>query len=277
MAREGKKTSPDASTFRIDLPETLRKAGTMYLQAPQHAYEARHGRSLSLGHSSIPERFPPPNREVGPSPYPSQTQSGPSPPLLQSYSSETASHIPHDNSNRTISPVPDIIHPPSAASGAPAARGVARAADCPLKNPEPPEFAIPSYSPLNNSQPHVDTRTYYPPEKVAQQLSPLQDVHPLERQNRYQVVESNPLLSLSYERNVHRRSDQQPPDEESTYHMMDEPSEEERRRSASRESRRAEIERGGNSAGKLKITEGIEVVPRIVRVETDGFGRFERD
>lgn len=55
--------------------------------------------------------------------------------------------------------------------------------------------------------------------------------------------------------------------------MMDLPTEDEWRRSASRESRRREIERGGNSTGKFKGVEEVEVVPRIVRVETDGFGR----
>ena len=53
--------------------------------------------------------------------------------------------------------------------------------------------------------------------------------------------------------------------------MMDEPTEEERKRSVSRESRRREIERGGSSAGSSKAVEGVEVAPRIVRVETDGF------
>ena len=112
-----------------------------------------------------------------------------------------------------------------------------------------------------------------PSEKVAQQLSPLQDVHPLERNNRYHVVDSNLRHSPSRERNTYRRVEQQALDEESTYRMMDEPTEEERKRSASRESRRREIERGGSNVANSKEVENVEAVPRIFRVETDGFGR----
>lgn len=48
-----------------------------------------------------------------------------------------------------------------------------------------------------------------------------------------------------------------------------------RMRSASRESRRVEIERGGcrDEGRRLQDIEGVQVVPRIFRVETDGFGR----
>ena len=115
--------------------------------------------------------------------------------------------------------------------------------------------------------------TSYPPEKVAQQLSPLHEVHPLERRNRYQVVESTQPNLILQERTSYDRIDLRAADEESTYRMMDEPTKEERERSVSRESRRREIERGGSSAGSSKAVEGVEVVPRIVRVETDGFGR----
>ena len=261
MAREGKKTSPDASTFRIDLPDSLKRSGTTtYLQAPQHAYEARQGRSLSVGRSPTPERFSFSTnaiREVNNTPDSSYPQPGLSPPLLQSYSSESTPRITHSYPNASASPVPDIIQPPYADR----------------LSPEPPAFATPSYSPLDTSQSPIHTTTSYPPEKVAQQLSPLHDVHPLERRNRYQVVGSTTASSMSQERNTYRRIDLPAPDEESTYRMMDEPTEEERKRSASRESRRREIERGGSSAGNSKVAEGVEVVPRIVRVETDGFGR----
>lgn len=61
------------------------------------------------------------------------------------------------------------------------------------------------------------------------------------------------------------------------YHMVTEEEQEERRRSASRESRRAEIEMSGRSSERSRAEmEGVEVVPRIVRVETDGWGRRGR-
>lgn len=259
MAREGKKSSSDASTFRIDLPDNLRRSGATYLQAPQHTYEARQGRSLSGWHLPVPERFSfsaNANGETNQTRDLSYPQSGLSPPLLHSYSSETTPQIPYSHSHESTSPIPDIIQPPYADSS----------------SPEPPVFVTPSYSPLGSSHSPVHTTISYPAEKVAQQLSPLQDVHPLERHNQYYFIKSNLSHSLRQGRNNYRRIDQQA-DEESTYRMMDEPTEEERRRSASRESRRAEIERGGKSAGKSKGAEDVEVIPRIVRVETDGFGR----
>lgn len=52
---------------------------------------------------------------------------------------------------------------------------------------------------------------------------------------------------------------------------------EERRRSASRESRRAEIEMSGRVTARERAEiEGVEVQPRIVRVETDGWGKNVR-
>lgn len=260
MAREGKKTSPDASTFRIDLPDNLRRSGTTYLQAPQHTYEARQSRSLSVGHSPVPERFSlsaNATRDIDQSREPSYTHSGLSPPLLHSYSNETTPQIRYNHSHESTSPIPDIIQPPYAES----------------PSPEPPGFVTPSYSPLDSSHAPIHTTISYPAEKVAQQLSPLQDVHPLERHNQYHIIDSNLPHSLRQERSTYRRINQQA-DEENTYRMMDEPTEEERRRSASRESRRAEIERGGSSAGNSKGVEGVEIIPRIVRVETDGFGRI---
>ncbi len=57
------------------------------------------------------------------------------------------------------------------------------------------------------------------------------------------------------------------------YHFETEEEQERRRRSASRESRRAEIEMGGGSgAGSRAEIQGVEVTPRITRVETDGWG-----
>ena len=260
MVQEGKKTSLNASTFRIDLPDNLPRSGTTYLQAPQHTYEARQSRSLPGGHLPVPEHLSFPTntaRNINNTPGPSYAQPGISSTLFNNYSSETAPHIPHSYSNVPTSPIPNIIQAPYV--------------DC--SSPEPPAFATPLYSPLDSNQSPVNTMIAYPPEKVAQQLSPLQDIHPLERRNRYHVVEPTPPPSLSQGRNTYRGIDQQPPDEESTYRMMDPPTEDERRRSASREFRRREIERVGSSAGKSEEFEEVEVVPRIVRVETDGFGR----
>lgn len=65
------------------------------------------------------------------------------------------------------------------------------------------------------------------------------------------------------------------------YHMVTEEEQEQRRRSASRESRRAEIEMEGRGSQKERERgraemEGVEVVQRILRVETDGWGRRGR-
>lgn len=65
--------------------------------------------------------------------------------------------------------------------------------------------------------------------------------------------------------------------ERAQYRMETEEEQEQRRRSASRESRRAEIEMSGRVAAReRKEIEGVEVVPRIVRVETDGWGKAGR-
>lgn len=66
--------------------------------------------------------------------------------------------------------------------------------------------------------------------------------------------------------------------ERAQYRMETEEEQEQRRRSASRESRRAEIEMSGRVATRGRTTEieGVEVVPRIVRVETDGWGKTGR-
>lgn len=62
--------------------------------------------------------------------------------------------------------------------------------------------------------------------------------------------------------------------ERAQYRMETEEEQEQRRRSASRESRRAEIEMSGRVAARGRAeVEGVEIAPRIVRVETDGWGR----
>lgn len=66
--------------------------------------------------------------------------------------------------------------------------------------------------------------------------------------------------------------------ERAQYRMETEEEQDRRRRSASRESRRVEIEMETRSKDKRDIErreelEGVEIVPRIVRVETDGWGK----
>lgn len=61
------------------------------------------------------------------------------------------------------------------------------------------------------------------------------------------------------------------------YRMETEEEQEERRRSASRESRRAEIEMSGRVKARERAEiEGVEVQPRIMRVESDGWGKNVR-
>lgn len=66
--------------------------------------------------------------------------------------------------------------------------------------------------------------------------------------------------------------------ERAQYRMETDEEQDRRRRSASRESRRVEIEMETRGKDKRDIDrreelEGVEITPRIVRVETDGWGK----
>lgn len=204
-----KKVSSEASqsTFRIDLPDSLRRSGT-HLSAPSNVYER------SRNHPTVAFANWPPY------PTPIITTQPPTSDIIHSQDVET----PLD---------PRLAHMD---------RALPRGAD------GGPDLGVPGI---------VNTR--YPVDK-AEEAGYSLGAHP------HHLHERHPL-----ER------------ERAQYRMETEEEQDRRRRSLSRESRRVEIEMetrrsepGKGEAGRgpqRGELEGVEVVPRIVRVETDGWGR----
>lgn len=246
-----KPNSADASqsTFRIALPDSLRRMETR-LTAPQSVHEDRRTESnynsRSLNFSPL---SPFSSSRRTPSPYePLREQE-------QEQESE-ADRPPQLPQIPPSSPLPERTFTQSSRATAAAA---------------------PPYSPGGRS---VEA----PIEKRGEIADLTGEVHPLEREERleqererqrererarpqYRVVDApadpSRLLSPSPTKNRDRRG-----------------GEVRRQRSTSRESRRAEIEleRAGGANGEGRETgmselEGVKVSPRIMRVETDGWGR----
>lgn len=197
-----KKVSSEASesTFRIDLPDSLRRSAT-HLSAPSNVYER--------------SRHPPAGTGANWPAYPT--------PIIT-----------------TEPPVPDLLpgHGAHLPRGAPVERMLPHGAD----------------GGADRGRPGI-VHTRYPVDK-AEEAGYSIDAHP----------------HLLHERHPLER-------ERAQYRMETAEEEDRRRRSLSRESRRVEIEmetrraepgRGPPPRGEL---EGVEVVPRIVRVETDGWER----
>lgn len=193
----GKKVSPEASqsTFRIDLPDSLRRSAT-HLTAPQNIYE---GRSRN---------------------YPTPLDRPTYPAACITVTNPTATTLDH--------------HP---------------------MHEQPLEAALDPHLVA-----HMDHR-----------LSPDHDapsvVHTRYPNEKTQEAYGGGMLLVGGERHPLER-------ERAQYRLETEEEQERRRRSASRESRRAEIEMSGRvkAPGRAEI-EGVEIVPRIARVETDGWGR----
>lgn len=199
----GKKVSPEASqsTFRIDLPDSLRRSAT-HLTAPQNIYE---------GHS---RNYPTPlDRPAYPAAAITVTN-----PTVTTLDSHPMHHQPLDAS----------LDPAFAHMEGHLAPG----------RDVGPDHNVPNL---------VTTR--YPNEKALPSYG------------------GGGVLLIGGERHPLER-------ERAQYRMETEEEQEQRRRSASRESRRAEIEMSGRvKAGGRAEMEGVEVSPRIARVETDGWGR----
>lgn len=199
----GKKVSPEASqsTFRIDLPENLRRS-TTHLTAPQNIYESRSRNYLT--------------------------------PL-----------------DRPIIPATSItVTNPTAAT---------------LDNH--PMYRQPLDVPLDPHLAHVEGH-----------LAPHRDVGP---DHNVAVISSRYPDEKAQEAygggaGIFYSGDEPHPlqRERAQYRMETEEEQERRRRSASRESRRAEIEMSGRVTARPRMeVEGVETAPRIVRVETDGWGK----
>ncbi len=200
-----KKVSSEASesTFRIDLPDSLRRSAT-HLSAPSNVYER--------------SRHPPAGTGANWPAYPTPiiTTEPPVPDLLPGH----GAHLPRDPRGPHV----ERMLPHGADGGADRGGPGIVHTRYPVDKAEEAGYSI-------DAHPHL-----------------LHERHPLER-------------------------------ERAQYRMETAEEEDRRRRSLSRESRRVEIEmetrrtepgRGPPPRGEL---EGVEVVPRIVRVETDGWER----
>ncbi|KAL8783887.1 MAG: hypothetical protein Q9213_004305 [Squamulea squamosa] len=242
-----KKVSPNASqsTFRIDLPDSLRRMET-HLTAPQSVYESRD----NANHSGRSFNFSPLSpfslsSRGGPSPYeavaqqdiqPPQPQQPRSPPML----------------NQTIER--DFSHSSQSSRAPPYSSGDATAVD-------------------SNG---------YATEKAKGIIDLQGEIHPLERDRErerpeYRVVDAPPTPSILPV--VQRQQQQQRPDRSRLMAPRKKDRKSagkedavDRQRSTSRESRRAEIEMERGEGRRAEL-EGVKVSPRIQRVETDGWGR----
>ncbi|KAL8981883.1 MAG: hypothetical protein Q9205_003452 [Flavoplaca limonia] len=242
-----KKVSPNASqsTFRIDLPDSLRRMETR-LTAPQNVYESRDNHS----HNSRSFHFSPlspfsSSRRGAPSPYEAVAQQDLQPPL------------PQEQPPQSAQPLSQIIERDFSYSSSHSPR-------------------VPPYSSGDANNANIGPNSY-PTEKTEGIVDLHGEVHPLERERpQYRVVDTPPVpptppvvqkqpssdrSRLMAPREKHKKTGSSGKEEAVG-----------RQRSTSRESRRAEIEmeRGDPQVAGL---EGVKTSPRIQRVETDGWGR----
>ncbi|KAL8971420.1 MAG: hypothetical protein Q9183_001067 [Haloplaca sp. 2 TL-2023] len=253
-----KKPSPDASqsTFRIDLPDNIRRMET-HLTTPRHAHAARENDSRERGNTFTLPSFSPLSSMRVSSPYQAVATHDrqPSPPALQHVQSP---------------PIPQHHHSPPAK---PPSQLGHQTIDRNLSE----SSRAPPYSALSS---HGSIR--FPTEKEKNARYTLDgEIHPLEREReqeadkeskrpQFHVVESSPVQDLGKlmqpgrgEGREGNRGDVR------------------RQRSTSRESRRAEIElerdkvvvKSGEGQEDTRAELGAKVSPRIMRVETDGWGK----
>ncbi|KAL8770986.1 MAG: hypothetical protein Q9209_003405 [Squamulea sp. 1 TL-2023] len=243
-----KKVSPDASqsTFRIDLPDSLRRMET-HLTAPQSVYESRD----NANHNSRSFNFSPlspfsSSRRGGLSPYEAVAQQDFQPPLPQQQQSSPML-------NQIIER--DFSHSSHSSRAPPYSSGDATAVG-------------------SNG---------YPTEKANGIIDLHGEIHPLERDRererpQYRVVDAAPIPPAPPV--VQQQQQQQRPPDRSRLMATRKKDRKgagkedavDRQRSTSRESRRAEIEMERGEGRRAEL-EGVKVSPRIQRVETDGLGR----
>ena len=238
LQRDGKKVSSELSrsTYRIDLPNEMRRSSTTHLSAPQNVY----GRD---GHDPR-ENF-------------SRSRSVPNVPLLD----PSIYPIPHHTEPPTVqiqepteptNPIfPQFTHPP------------------------PPEPSFPQYPepllPSEQYHPHANDlgiegivnthprKGSFPIEKQEQLTRELSMRHPAERPD-YHIVDS-PIVQPSSPLSFRQQSVEE----------LNRLSRESRRVEIEMEDRGRGRERGKEKRAELEV-EGVEVTPRIVRVGTDGWG-----
>ena len=255
--KEGRKLSPEASqsTFRIDLPDGLRRQGT-HLLVPQSIYESSREHTRSRSASDVPQidrtHWGPGNGGInGLAQQQPQSHGGDlyiSQSIIPAQTSQTLAQVPlaqlspsHNNSN---------FLPPQSYTN----------------------HARHRSDSTTSSNDDLDTR--YPPEKAS---LPPRPRHPLSRgpssKSRPFVARPPPSPKLTpnpnQQQQQHRLSSRSQHNE---YQIIPPEEAEEIIRRASRESRRAEIEMENRPSSRQEL-EGVEVSPRIKRVDTDGWGR----
>ncbi|KAL9623577.1 MAG: hypothetical protein Q9204_007937 [Flavoplaca sp. TL-2023a] len=242
-----KKVSPNASqsTFRIDLPDSLRRMETR-LTAPQNVYESRdnHNHNSRSFHFSPLSPFSS-SRRGAPSPYEAVAQQELQPPL------------PQEQQPQSAQPLSQIIERDFSYSSSHSSR-------------------VPPYSSGDANNATIGPNSY-PTEKTEGIVDLHGEVHPLERERpQYRVVDAPrvpPTPPVVQKQPSSDRSRLMAPREK---HKKTGSSGKEdavgRQRSTSRESRRAEIEMERGDPQGVGL-EGVKTSPRIQRVETDGWGR----
>ncbi|KAL8873630.1 MAG: hypothetical protein Q9174_000931 [Haloplaca sp. 1 TL-2023] len=253
-----KKPSPDASqsTFHIDLPDNIRRMET-HLTTPRHAHAIREIDSRGRGNTFTLPSFSPLSSMRVSSPYQA----------VATHDHQTSSSVLQ---HRQSPPNSQHNHsPPTQPSSQTGHQSVQR--NFSESSRAPPYSALSSHGSIR-----------FPTEKERNARYTLDgEIHPLEREReqeadtestrpQFHVLESSPVQDLGKlmepgrsERREDSRGDVR------------------RQRSTSRESRRAEIElERGKMSGKMvqgqedrRVELGVQVSPRIVRVETDGWGK----
>ncbi|KAL8675527.1 MAG: hypothetical protein Q9168_000039 [Polycauliona sp. 1 TL-2023] len=246
-----KKVSTDASqsTFRIDLPDSLRRMETR-LTAPQNVYESRDSPNYNNRSFNFSPLSPfSSSRRGAPSPYEAVAQQDFQPTLPQPQPSQSAA------------PLSQIIERDFSYSSSHSSRA----------------------PPYNSGDAATGTigSTSYPTEKADGIADLHGEIHPLERERerererpQYRVVDAPPIPPTPPVAQPVRAPDRSrlmaPRKKDKRGSGKEEALG--RQRSTSRESRRAEIEMERGEPRKAEL-EGVKTSPRIQRVETDGWGR----
>ncbi|KAL8995413.1 MAG: hypothetical protein Q9169_004858 [Polycauliona sp. 2 TL-2023] len=246
-----KKVSPNASqsTFRIDLPDSLRRMETR-LTAPQNVYESRENSNYNSRSFSFSPLSPfSSSRRGAPSPYEAVTQQDFQPAIP-----------PQQHQSQSAPPLSQVIERDFSYSSSHSARA-------------------PPYN-SGDAAPGTSVSNNYPIEKGEGIVDLHGEIHPLEREGgrererpQYRVFEAPQLPSTppvaQQERAPDRSRLMTPRKKDKRGGGKEEAVG--RQRSTSRESRRAEIEMERGDPRKPEL-EGVKTSPRIQRVETDGDG-----
>ncbi len=251
LHRDGKKVSSEASrsTYRIDLPDTLRRV-TTHLSAPQHVYgfDTRPSRSRSAPIEPFQDR--------------AGNQTSPEPPTV---------HIQAP----TLTPTNTFPQVQYTQNTFPASNDY---------EPNSNQYPQNTFPPTNTYQTNQDDYPHSPLSPANGYESHQND---LGIEGLVNTHSRTPSLPKEKQEQLTRQLSARHPAERASYHIVDPPvpqvasyftpqSVEELNR-LSRESRRAEIELEDRGRDKKRRADaeidGVEFTPRINRVATDGWGR----